>query len=167
MASIARQAGFQTRIEQDVPCGPAGTPPTGEKKADIILTDWRGASYAIDLTVCSTRDADGSTSKCLNAVETAKFTAYGVTRQMARLRNGMTMLPFAVHSDTLEFAPAAVKTLKLIVDAQLAGHRRDDRECSRHMPRHALLNLAAARLGNAVSRGDFRRGVWVACGALD
>ena len=103
--------------------------------------------------------------KKLNAVETAKFTAYGVTRQAARLRNGMEMLPFAVHSDTLDFAPAAVRTLKIIVDAQLAGHRQHAHDLSKQLPRHAALNLAAARLGNALSQGDFR--MWVACGALD
>ena len=77
----------------------------------------------------------------------------------------MAMLPFAVHSDTLEFAPAAVKTPKIIVDAQQAGHRQQGHDPSKHLPRHAALNLAAARLGHALSRGDFR--MWVACGALD
>ena len=80
IAEIAIEAGFGVQREQEVECGRMVAAPETHKRADLRITSVAGASYAIDVTICSTRDAQGTTARNLGIGENNKFGAYGVTR---------------------------------------------------------------------------------------
>ena len=134
--------------------------PETHKRADLLITSVAGASYAIDVTICSTRDAQGTTARNLGIAENNKYGAYGVTRGAPRLPNGMTLVPFAIHSETGMYAPAAVFLLRALADAKMGKEPMVHRPLVSSSRYHHLLS-AAGQIGHCMCLGDFR--TWVSC----
>ena len=160
IAEIATEAGFGVQREQEVECGRVVAAPETHKRADLILTSVAGASYAIDVTICSTRDVQGNTSRNLGIAETNKYGAYGVTREAPRLPNGMRLMPFAIHSETGMFAQAAVALMRILADAKTGREPMVHRPVIASSRYHHLLS-AAGQIGHCMCLGDFR--MWVSC----
>ena len=133
-------AGFGVEREQEIPCGNLVATTEPHKRADSLITSVAGASYAVDVTICSTRDGDGTTARNLGVAENIKFGAYGVTREQPRLPNGMTLMPFAVPSETGLFAPSAVTMMRLLADAMTVGEPMVHRAPMLSTRFHHLLN---------------------------
>ena len=116
----------------------------------------------MDVTICSTRDAEGTTARNLGIAETNKYGAYGVTCEQSRLPNGMTLMPFVIHSKTGLFAPTAVAMMRLLADAKTM---REPMVHRAHMTFTRFLNLlnVAGQIAHCMCLGDYR--MWVSCSA--